>query len=783
MKFNFRKISAIAVSALMTGMTLGVAAAANYPEPFVSGGVANVAVVYGTGAGVSSLDLVQAGNIQDSLGTFVTGGTVNIEGGEAFSLDKDANHYNFNDALNAVYATLDGDEMEDFLADGEYDDGDVDETYSQKITPGTKTLSLFGDSDYNNDEPTVGFRWTNDETILTYEWDLDDDVNYTEMVGTDLPILGGEYYVTAASTTQIDILDSANSHVLNEGDSVTIELDETSYTVSVQVYEDGARFTINGALSDKLDDGEIDEIGDDVYVVAKSVDYVSKESGTSQVEFALGKGKIELIDGEEAELNTEDIDGLNVALADGASPSFLDKITITWKSDGESFVSQEDSISLPGFGAISLAFGGLNLPSDSEIISVDNGATLTLNMGNYDLPIAWFDGTNTTATGEEDHLLNITQDSYTYGELGFANATTVWWNGVAIDDSVNTTANTTTVLSAAAINVSVGQRFIVTSIDDDLSNIDTLYYELDSIDIDDTNTWTVKLEDLIGNNDLTFTNTIDDTDDAGDVTVTHAAFGADNVSAFFEFSSTSGTINYNKAVSEKGLIVTLDSDVSDIWASGVGTGTLTFREADKDDDMNEGMPFTATFKTTSNDKLHVSAQNITVVDESSDVDIGYVLSDLASKITFDQSADENDYSIEYYGEEVTADVQVVGGATTISQGSNVLGNILVKDNEVGNVATKNLIVVGGSCINSAAAALVGGAKCGASWTEATGIGTGQFLIKGYADSTITSGFALLVAGYDAEDTVKATTYLTNKVVDTSKAYKGTTTTETAVVID
>jgi len=53
MKFNFRKISAIAVSALMTGMTMGVAAAANYPAPFVSGGSPNVAIVYGTGAGVS----------------------------------------------------------------------------------------------------------------------------------------------------------------------------------------------------------------------------------------------------------------------------------------------------------------------------------------------------------------------------------------------------------------------------------------------------------------------------------------------------------------------------------------------------------------------------------------------------------------------------------------------------------------------------------------------------------------------------------------------------------
>lgn len=56
MRINFKKVSAIATSALMVGMTMGVAAAANYPNPFVVSGSANVAVVYGTSAGVSSLD-------------------------------------------------------------------------------------------------------------------------------------------------------------------------------------------------------------------------------------------------------------------------------------------------------------------------------------------------------------------------------------------------------------------------------------------------------------------------------------------------------------------------------------------------------------------------------------------------------------------------------------------------------------------------------------------------------------------------------------------------------
>ena len=67
MKLNFRKVSAIGASLLLTGMSMGVAAAVAYPAPFIEGGVANAAIVYGTGEGVSTLDLVQAGNIQSNL--------------------------------------------------------------------------------------------------------------------------------------------------------------------------------------------------------------------------------------------------------------------------------------------------------------------------------------------------------------------------------------------------------------------------------------------------------------------------------------------------------------------------------------------------------------------------------------------------------------------------------------------------------------------------------------------------------------------------------------------
>ena len=85
------------------------------------------------------------------------------------------------------------------------------------------------------------------------------------------------------------------------------------------------------------------------------------------------------------------------------------------------------------------------------------------------------------------------------------------------------------------------------------------------------------------------------------------------------------------------------------------------------------------------------------------------------------------------------------------------GSVIVKDTEVSSVASKNLIVVGGSCINSVSANLIGSSipLCGSDWTAVTGIGAGQYMIKEYTSPYDNSKVALLVAGYHAEDTTAA----------------------------
>ena len=67
-------------------------------------------------------------------------------------------------------------------------------------------------------------------------------------------------------------------------------------------------------------------------------------------------------------------------------------------------------------------------------------------------------------------------------------------------------------------------------------------------------------------------------------------------------------------------------------------------------------------------------------------------------------------------------------------------------------ADKNIIVVGGSCINTMAADLLGGKFCGAEFTAKTNVQAGQVLIQTFdrGDGKV----ATLVAGYYAEDTTR-----------------------------
>ncbi|MBU0959083.1 MAG: hypothetical protein KKB31_04010, partial [Nanoarchaeota archaeon] len=144
-------------------------------------------------------------------------------------------------------------------------------------------------------------------------------------------------------------------------------------------------------------------------------------------------------------------------------------------------------------------------------------------------------------------------------------------------------------------------------------------------------------------------------------------------------------------------------------------------------------------------------------------------------------------SFTYSKNQMYADVYIAEESAAITPGAGgpavTFNGVVVTDAEVGTVSGKNLIIVGGSCVNSAAATLVGGAYCGSDWTDNTGAGANQWIIKGYATHTLGNKLALLVAGYEQTDTANAATYLTHQAVDTSKEYLGTSATQATMVVD
>jgi hypothetical protein len=229
---------------------------------------------------------------------------------------------------------------------------------------------------------------------------------------------------------------------------------------------------------------------------------------------------------------------------------------------------------------------------------------------------------------------------------------------------------------------------------------------------------------------------------------------------------------------------------------------LYMDEQDKDQALANGgqIRLTLTPRSATDDTIHVSAvttngttgsgvtgasfgtgSDPTLRVESTDDYVGYVPSELATKIDWDKSGDEQTATLTYHGEEAYGKVYVT--STDSSGTTTQLGTVPVKDTEVTTVSSKNLIVVGGSCVNSVAASLLGGAYCGSDFTANTGVGSGQFLIKSYNSPYSTGKTALLVAGYEAADTSNAATYLTTQTVDTSKAYKGTSGTSAELVTE
>jgi hypothetical protein len=158
----------------------------------------------------------------------------------------------------------------------------------------------------------------------------------------------------------------------------------------------------------------------------------------------------------------------------------------------------------------------------------------------------------------------------------------------------------------------------------------------------------------------------------------------------------------------------------------------------------------------------------------SDTDLYQEMDFWGSIVTLDKSdSDQTTAEISYPDDQVFAQVYISAADATVSTGTGG-GNIVpVYDNEAAKISGKNLIVVGGSCVNTIAAELLGSSAplCGADFTASTTVGSGEYLIETFSRS---GKMATLVAGYNAADTTAAANALTTQKPDIAVGmkYKG-----------
>ena len=787
MRFNFKKITSVLASAVMLGSTIGIAAAAStYPVPFIESGTHDVAVVYGANANI--LDGVQAGIVQTDLQTELskqtaTGGTTGgatASGGDSVKLERSADKFNLGDSASTVFVTSIGkDQMPTLLADGTYLADDNDEfDFEQKIDLGVLTLSHFSDTEYKEDEPMIGFNLTSDAAVLNYTLDFKKDplLNSSELETTDLTLLGKTYYVldVAATTNKTTLLDSAASTVLAEGEEETIITDGSSYVVAINfISSSEVKLEVDGEVTNSLAEGSTYKLGDGTYVGVKDILYTSKDTGISKVEFSIGKGKLELSAiGGNIQLNDKNVEGIFSWLT--SSGANLDKIVLEWKTEDKQFITPNDDLTMPGFGNVKITMGELNKPMEEEIVVKYGGRdrmaiTAPIKDGEVTIDILYANSTGdfTTIGKSTSEKLVTAPDAFT----------SIFYNYSSNDRSFVASWNGTTEAETYWLEIGSGD------FDKDDNNINTTTIRNKALSEDGSSPVAGSCDAkapgstcTVGN--LVFTiNAVTKTTTEKSVNISVNAGGS-----FNRLYTKGGAVIYlpsesalNSSTLAKGAINRTDIGGALKWGPTAGQGWNTWNlymiEEDKDGNLGKGDSLYVTFDDTSNNYVHVSdivfGTGEYEIDDTDDYE-AYAESDLATKAIYDTGGDEDWVTITYHGGQVFADVFVASPDVTLSGGGTTggsvseLGNVVVTDAEVSSIKAKNLIVVGGTCINSVAAEILGGAFCGADFTNNGGVGPDQFLIK-VVDSPYTTGqIAMLVAGYEVADTVKAVTYLTEE---------------------
>lgn len=766
--------------------------------------------------------------------TTVSGGKDNVK------LARSSDNVNMGNSLSGVWGnTVSKDDLPKLLADGVYKNKkNTEYKYDQKVTLGSALqLEFFQDNDYKNQQPSIGINLSTTHDVLNYTLSFQTQPVSTITGGdlvdfetTNLNILGKEYYIldfknATATTAKATLLDSASKDTVKEGETKSVKVKDKNYDVTISfISSTKAKLTINGETTDSLVNGDTWKLNDGTYVGIRDVLKQDVAGSVGTVDFSLGSGKLEIENAKAIKLNDKsytDVIGYITKGTATSSGEVLDRIVIQWRTNDKKYLTSDKELVMPGFGALKLSVGSFYSPKQ-EVTKVNGDGSYrvqlqtTLIGGDTSIPLLF-----TNSTGE---FLGI---------------------GGSISNRLVTSSSTTSanilynytggdrMMVATYVTSTTGESYLVrfTSIlEEDNQNKTLVEYHTASGAWSDKGTkkggdtvtiggltFTIGAVEANANHKIVYINTTSTASTDFNTIYTKeglridlpylvSANGTTAVDTAAGAIPINGTVNsiygQTNSTGDTGNSVLYNTTGANIAGHSWDTFDLNFTEEDRTGNLGSGKVFGVRVDDGGSSSSYVDVSNIylnrtTFTDQpaSNDNIVGHVYSDLATQVwRIGGTSATRTAKIIYAGQEAYADVFLTDVAanvsstaatngTTTSTGVKVLGSVAVSDVEVAQVSGKNIIVVGGSCVNKVAAELLGGALCGSAFETKTGVGNGQFLIQTFAR---TGGkVATLVAGFNAADTTNAGKYLTTQTVDTTvgKKYKGTSATQATLVTE
>jgi len=862
MKFNFKRISAVTSSLLVAGMSVATPlAAANYPKPFIDDGSTDVAIVHGTGTGVSSLDLVHAGNIQSDLQdrapTVSSGDDSSVEG-EAYPLFTESTRIYAGDSIATSISTLTDSKLPTLLEDSEFS-GDTTADVTQRISLSTNPTLEFGKHPTSDDDPTYAFTLgtTSSEHIynLTVSFSSTVDLTASDSVGEKISLFGKDYTVGASTTTtNLYLFESSETIDLSIGadapSSTTVNVDGEQYTVElVSASDNDATLKVTDSAGESQTKTVNIDDSSKIEGVEIAVDFADETNNYGiRAQITVGANKVRLTDNQEVRQGADEdiIEGTKVQVSGTGAlwnqtngfdiMVFAEDTDVDAITEGGTFVD-------PVFGNFKIDFSSLENMGDTETLTVESSGNdeASLKMTSHsgdEATVEWYYNESTAAmlgdsTGDainvrEGQLVNKSE----YVVLGNENTgyllelKTIYNSSQSGEDYVEfedvfsgTRYKSDTETEEGTVELFVeSEQYTVTYVDDkDVAGDE--YVTIDYPDSTEANSTvmypTIETSkganvalyeplalnlNTLGNNTVLY---FPDGDGYEEITITEANASEHN----WTFSeggtldtSAAGSIDF--AIGNGGNALTYNvtrtgNDAVTIYLEEPGSDTLLTLPSivmfEEDDEANKYNALVVKMEGAGTDADGVGVSDVLFTASStyedkrleSDTDLYKSVDYFGTLVTQDNSeSDQNTIEIVYPDQQVYAKVYAAEGSASIGgDGESSLGDVLVKDTEVSSVENKNLIIVGGSCINSAAADVLGGDYCGAQFTEETEVGPNQFLIQGIEGAYTSGKLALLVAGYEAQDTVNAATYLRTQEVDTSKKYIGSSSTSADLVTE